>query len=294
MNFLALLIGLGLERVLTHFFHLRAFHWLDPLFDRVLARLAGYRPGLSAAGVAGLALLLTAPVGWASMVLSVQSVQWPYFLFAIVVLLFSLGPRDLQEEVEEYCAATQDAGGGEAQRLACELLGFDPGAGTEELPRQVHRAIFVQANNRIFGVVFWFLVLGPAGPAGAWLFRVLDLLRQRALARQQAVTPARQVHGLAAWLPGRLMVGAFALAGNFMGAIAGWRAAGAGNREAFFQRTETRIAGAGEGACRESGPAASDEGAAGLARQALGLVRRALWLIWYPLVALLTLNNWLR
>ena len=28
----------------------------------------------------------------------------------------------------------------------------------------IERAIYVQANNRIFGVVFWFLLLGPAGP----------------------------------------------------------------------------------------------------------------------------------
>ena len=33
MNFLALLLGLALERVLTHLFHLREFRWLDPLFD---------------------------------------------------------------------------------------------------------------------------------------------------------------------------------------------------------------------------------------------------------------------
>ena len=38
----------------------------------------------------------------------------------------------------------------------------------------MERAIYVQANNRIFGVVFWFLVLGPTG---AWAFRVLDLLQ---------------------------------------------------------------------------------------------------------------------
>jgi len=26
----------------------------------------------------------------------------------------------------------------------------------------------------------------------------------------------------------------------------------------------------------------------------MGLVRRTLWLIWYPAIALLTLNNWLQ
>ena len=36
MNFLALFLGLGIERLLTHLFHLREFHWLDPVFDWVL------------------------------------------------------------------------------------------------------------------------------------------------------------------------------------------------------------------------------------------------------------------
>ena len=36
MNFVALLLGLGVERLLTHLFHLREFRWLDPLFDRIL------------------------------------------------------------------------------------------------------------------------------------------------------------------------------------------------------------------------------------------------------------------
>ena len=33
MNFLALFMGLAVERLLTQLFHLRKFHWLDPLFD---------------------------------------------------------------------------------------------------------------------------------------------------------------------------------------------------------------------------------------------------------------------
>ncbi len=298
MNFLALLIGLGVERALTHLFHLRAFQWLDPVFDRALARLAGSGRAGASLGIACLALLLAAPVAWASMALSAQSEQWPYFLFAIVVLLFSLGPRDLQEEVEEYCVAVRGGAADTARRLARELLERDIGVDAAGSTGEIRRAIFLQANNRIFGVVFWFLVLGPAGPAGAWLFRVLDLLRQRAVAGPQAASAAlpaaRVVHGLVAWIPGRLMAVAFALAGDFLGAIAGWRAAGGDRRGTFFEHTETLIAATGEGACSAPELEEPDDEVAGSARLALALVRRALWLIWYPAIALLTLNNWLQ
>ena len=42
-----------------------------------------------------------------SLVLAGEMRQIPAFVFAVLVLLFSLGPRDLQEEVGEYCAAAE-------------------------------------------------------------------------------------------------------------------------------------------------------------------------------------------
>jgi membrane protein required for beta-lactamase induction len=301
MNFLALLLGLGVERALTHLLHLRAFHWLDPLFDGVLARLG--RTGSVAAGIALalLALLLAMPVMYASVALSAEPHPALWFAFAIFVLLFSLGPRDLQEEVEEYCAALESGAADDAQRLAQELAGSGTGAGEAHA---VERAIFVQANNRIFGVIFWFLVLGAAGPAGAWFFRVVDLMRERALMvgtpGGDVIRAARTLHGIAAWLPGRLMACGFALAGGFEGAVAAWRDSrrrGEAGVAAFFQRTEELIAAVGLGARGRWSPAEEGEtrpAPAWPGRSAMGLVKRTLWLIWYPIIALLTLNNWLQ
>ena len=45
----------------------------------------------------------------------------------------------------------------------------------------VEAAVCVQANNRLFAVVFWFVVLGPLGPLAAWAYRVTDLVRRRAV-----------------------------------------------------------------------------------------------------------------
>jgi AmpE protein len=291
MNFLALLLGLGLERALTSLFHLRAFHWLDPVFDAVLRRLhrAG-RPALIPVLVL-LACGLALPVLYAAGALAGD--PGALFVFSILVLLFSLGPRDLQQEVREYCAALDDGAAEQAQRLAQELAERDLGTDPAVVATAAQRAIFVQANNRIFCVVFWFLV---SGPTGAWLFRVLDLLRQRAALAfpgTGAAEAARRLHGVAAWLPGRLMASAFALAGSFAGAAAAWRLHRAGARAPeFFRRTEDLVAGVGRGACAaEAGP---DLAPAPASRAALALVRRALWLVWYPAVALLTLGNWLQ
>ena len=106
MNFLALLLGLATERMLTHLFHLREFRWLDPLFDRHLRRLRNARSWLAVSLTLLLTILLVVPVAAASLLLWDELLRIPYFLFAVVVLLFSLGPRDLDDEVEDYLVAT--------------------------------------------------------------------------------------------------------------------------------------------------------------------------------------------
>jgi len=62
MNFLALLLGLGLERVLTRLLHLREFRWLDPLFDRVFRGLGPAGPSQAQLTLLLVALGLAAPV----------------------------------------------------------------------------------------------------------------------------------------------------------------------------------------------------------------------------------------
>lgn len=291
MNFLALLLGLGVERTLTRLFHLRAFHWLDPVFDAALGRLQ--HAGLPAPVVvlALLAGVLAMPALYAAMALAGE--PGALFVFSIVVLLFSLGPRDLQQEVREYCAALDAGAAQQAQQVAQELAERDLGTDPSQVAPAAQRAIFVQANNRIFGVVFWFLVFGPTG---AWLFRVLDLLRQRAALAfpgTRGAEAARLLHGAAAWLPGRFMAAAFTLAGSFAGAVAAWRLHRAGAQAPdFFRRTEDLVAGVGRGACDAA--AAPDLAPGPASHMALALVRRALWLVWYPAVALLTLGNWLQ
>ncbi len=293
MNFLALLLGLGLERLLTRVFHLREFRWLDPVFAAVFARLARVSPALVLPALLVLALLLAAPVVLATLWIVTAGQGLAFLLFAVLVLLFSLGPRDLQQEVDDYCAALATGDAAALAALGRELTERDVGADPARRPEEVERAIYQQAGNRIFGVVFWFLLLGPAG---AWAFRVVDLMRRHAMLGA-ATTPvqvaARVLHGVLAWVPVRLMAGAFALAGSFEPAAAAWRPTGDGAATRFFERSDALAARVG---CGARGSATTEVAAGETAAlvSAIGLVRRALWLIWYPAIALLTLADWLR
>jgi AmpE protein len=314
MNFLALLLGLATERMLTHLFHLREFRWLDPLFDQHLRRLRKARRWLAVGLTLLLLLLLVAPVAAASLLLWDEFLRIPYFLCAVVVLLFSLGPRDLDEEVEGYLAAMESGDLDTQRQVAEELLERAPPETPIACTEAVERAIYAQANNRIFGVVFWFLLLGPTG---AWAFRVADLMRHRVAVRAAGQgfgqgdsqgdgdtmvgeAPAamgeavRTLHALLAWIPSRLLMLGYALAGNFEEAMAGWRGGGSDVPPPFAEGSGEIVARVGIAA---SGRSILDVGNVAEAldriRGARSLVMRTLWMIWCPVIAVLTLYEWL-
>ena len=301
MNFLALLLGLGVERLLTHFFHLREFRWLNSLFDRGFAKIATAKRSRALAGASVLAIAVVLPVAVISILLQDRFLQIPYFVFAVLVLLLSLGPRDLAKEANDYCAALENDGIDQAALTAKELLEGEPPIEEPDRSDSVERAIYIQANNRIFGVVLWFVLLGPTG---AWLFRVLDLMRRRATYQMVWVsehgselkteTAIETLHGVFAWLPSRLLMIGYALAGSFEGATIAWRDFYAHGTEKFFDLSSHLLGSVGHGALGGTGSTDVHKGTAAQARAAMGLVWRTLWLIWCPILALLTLYDWLR
>lgn len=292
MNFLALILGLAVERLLTHLFHLREFHWLDPLFDRLFGRLDDMGRGAAYVVVLFAVALLVLPVLVIELALADRLVYVPGFVFAVVILLFCLGPRDLVEEVDDYRTALAADDREEIAQLAGELLERRPDEG--ETP-DIEEAVYAQANNRIFGVVFWFIVLGAMG---AWLFRVLDLLRRRAIRRTGIVQVADaplylqailRLHGLLAWIPARLLLVGYTLAGDYDGARQAWRAYRPLPDKVFPGADDTLLGAVGRGAA----PARDDGDLSARARIAVELVTRTLWMIWCPVLALLTLYDWI-
>jgi AmpE protein len=296
MSLIALILAFVLENGLTAVLHLREPRWLDRYCDWAERRLGG-RGGAWLVVVAALLVLLPVfPVAWVYTLLGSHLLGLLQLAFAVLVLLVSFGPRDLNDEVDDYLEALARGDREAAARCAKELLETDAAGRGAGLREAVEEAIFVQANNRIFGVMFWFIVLGPAG---AWMFRVSDLMRRRvafeAARRSSPVTPGSfgaaltVVHGLLAWIPARLAAGTYALAGSFEDAVGNWRAAVDRVGEGILDRSEDLLARVGKGALQSSlaavAPDALDSAAAAGAWR---IVSRAIW-IWLAAVALLVL-----
>lgn len=294
MKLIALICGLGLERLATRLLHLRELRWFDRYFDFGLDRLRGANRLLVHAGCVLLILAPMAPVLWASRALLQTGIPWdlPYLLFAVLVLFFCLGPRDLASEVDEYCRALAESDTAKAERVLTELCEVEH-AGAKDVVA-VEEAIFVQATNRFFGVVFWFVALGPVG---AWLFRVSDLLRHRAMTigaddtqRVARSLPAIEaLHGVLVWLPARLAAIGYALSGNFDEAYNCWRRYELKSDLPFHHGNDQVVACVGKAAMGGTEADISDPGVA--ARRAMQLVFRTLFIA-VTAIAVMTLFGW--
>ena len=101
MHLNALLIGLVVERLATQLFHLRRLRWLDRIIDAGFRQADRLPNWPSLIPVILIALLLILPVLAVVFLLGDYLLGFPYMLLAIVVLFFSLGPKDIGEDVNE-------------------------------------------------------------------------------------------------------------------------------------------------------------------------------------------------
>jgi AmpE protein len=235
MNLIALLIGLVVERLATQLFHWRRMRWLDRIIDfgfRQAERVAGW-PSLIA--VLLLAVVLVLPVYAIIFSLGGTLAGFTYLFLAVVVLFFSLGPQDIGEDVDEYCKALESENEEDIQHAAKAIVEGDVPEDPRERIRAVEESVCIQANNRLFAVVFWFVLLGLLGPLAAWAYRVTDVIRRRAVfsaARDEETDghaarvrdAAIMLHGWLAWIPARLTAVGYATAGHFEEAITAMRA----------------------------------------------------------------------
>lgn len=297
MKFLALLIALGFERLWSSQLHVREPGWLLAYVRRALRWISHRRDGFRVAAVIAAAV---APGLVVAVVLDVfdEAVAGLLWLgLAGLVLFFALGPRDLQQEVDEWLGAVRQGDAPAAARLRADILEYDAAQRHGRALDSVAEAVFVQANNRLFGVVFWFVL---AGPFGAVLFRLGDLLRREALLRAtRADAPpdaaalaadCQRVHGVLAWAPSRLLALTYGVAGSFEESFAGWRAYLRDESDHFFDENDRLLVLAGRGALGARWAEAPDE--AERTRRAMRLVRVAFY-AWLAVLAALTLVAWI-
>lgn len=285
MSLITILLSLLAERFLGSPGELRRFDWFWKWTERVREWVPAAEPWQGTAAVVGVLALPFFVVALAGFWLEEL---WGLFgfLFAILVLFYSFGPEDLEAQVEAFIEARERDDEESAHLHVADMLGDWVPDSTRELTRAVMETVFVEAHERILGVIFWFLVLGPAG---ALLYRLSCLLNARFRNDETEFgSAAYRLHQILAWIPVRLTALGYALSGSFVDAMQYWR------DEAAKWRDLNRgiLVSAGFGALRY-GPAGEDIIATGLddIRATLSLVRRTV-IVWLAVLGVFTLAGW--
>lgn len=220
-------------------------------------------------------------------------------VFAGCVLAYSLGPRDLERDIDAVLKASDHAS---REAAAQDLRSTDD---REPLPFTapclVEATVWAGLRRR-FAVIFWFLLLGPAGALG---YRLVRLLLVEAPPGEASPEPSRHARGRAAarrlgelldWPAAHLMVLAMALVSDFDAVTRAWRQwhADPGNAARNFDPGFlSAVARAGVDADVKAGDAGTEDTSDVLAElgDSRHLLRRVL-MVWLAVAALIVLGGW--
>ncbi len=214
-------------------------------------------------------------------------------VFAIAMLFYCWGPRDLDLDVEAVVSAPDP-------QARIDAIGRlrTPGVAAPQGASMLVEAVFRNAQRRWFGVLFWFLVLGPVG---ALLYRLGTLASEDDVAElpPDTSTGARALLSVLDWPVAQLMTLALALVGNFDTVVGTWKEHGG----ASLRMDSDFLAAAGRASVRtELADEALDDVDTGTSmatttgelpelRDAMSLVWRVL-LSWLVVLALFVVAGW--
>ena len=210
-------------------------------------------------------------------------------VFGTVVLFLVWGPRDLDKDVEAILDAPDAIS--RSKRVTRMVEEAHTPGGSSGLVE----AVFRNALRRWFGVLFWFLILGPVG---AIIYRLSVLTAVGGIA---AEVPSGTREGAHTWLAvlewpvAQLMTLVLALVGNFDSVLGAWRHAGGGSMTLSSRFLGAAARASVNSELSEQGDVWSsdeDENESGIAAPVVGMglpdmpsLRDAMSLVWRSLLA---------
>lgn len=252
MAFLEVLLALTVERLWLSVTTWRRFTWFTRFVAWSETRAAPAHaiypggdgteevttaPSANKNGQARVLLLTLAPAVGVGLLhhLLTESLLILTFIFDVAVLVYCLGPKDLDTQVRSFIHAYTHLGKEEAGPHLAGIVNIDIAQAPLSTPQMLQaliEAILIEANERWFAVIFWFVVLGPLG---AVFYRLSSLLHHHVngprpdnLEIAASGVPdnfaeaAQRLHAILGWVPARITALSYAVMGSFVDAIDGW------------------------------------------------------------------------
>lgn len=296
MTLIAVLVALFFERFVGSLDEMRGHGWYLRYAGWLRSR--GGRTGImdGPAGILSVLILPVLAVALAMLAVDGLMLGLVEILIGIVVLLFCLGPRDLDEAVESWVEAVAANDTERMRREAADLLHGEMPEDPAQRARGLAAAVFSEANRRLFSVLFWFIVLGPVG---AVLYRCASLLEAPKDGEATAFhASAERLVAILDWIPARLTALGYALCGSFDPAFAVLRREMATHEVSAEQNRRLLATSGGEAMqidallAGKAGEEGETPAHAAVPEAAAQLVLRVL-LAYVAVLAFMTLGNWI-
>jgi AmpE protein len=211
MTILIVLVGLLISHFATGFRHLRNFGWLMWPVEWGHRRLPDQ---------AWLPFVLVAAVGfmvaWLATLLMTGLfglVGW--IVLALVVFIYSLGPRDLDQDVRTLLGRNSNR-----PDLTVDSAAAAMQLSLEDPPAQSAAAVFHAGLSRWFGILFWFVVLGIPG---ALIYRLTRVALQSDRFSESEILWLARLRIVLDWPVLALMVLAAGLCGDLDRIYQAWK-----------------------------------------------------------------------
>lgn len=213
--------------------------------------------------------------------------------FMVAVLYLSWGPRDLDNDIEAILKAPDS----ERRRNAAQRL--NDGVSEQALSFSASalvEASFMAALSRRFGVLFWFVVMGPVGALGYRLVHLLARSPAYAAAAGEMRGTFERTALILDWAPAHLLAWTLALVSDFDATVRAWRDYHQAHGQGYFS-LDLGFLGVIARAGVDADVAAGDSGVDGINHPLTELVdariilRRGLY-VWIAVIAVIVLGGW--
>ncbi|MDH5393636.1 MAG: regulatory signaling modulator protein AmpE [Gammaproteobacteria bacterium] len=214
MALITIILGLFLDRHWNSLSQWRQFDWFFKLSNAVLAKTEAHLHNPTGRYLAVLALPILA-----TMLIQDITAEWlpPIsFLFAFIVFIYCMGSLNIEQQLEAIIRALKDNKPAEAQAIVDEISP-EQSVNDENILELTIQSSLRLIIERLFGVIFWFVILGPVG---ALLYRLSQQLLTLYADDVVFSKTAERMSGLLNWLPERFLAVSFAITGHFEGAVA--------------------------------------------------------------------------
>jgi len=276
MALISIILGLLLDRRWDGLAQFRQFGWFKQFTAFIIDKTDKYLHNPTARY---LSVLLIPVVGM--IIIQDLIADWSIpvaFLFAFIVFVYCLGSLEIEQQFEQIIDAFKNNDEDKARSVIKEI-GTDSDIDSDSMIDSTLQSTMDTVIERLFGVIFWFAVLGPVG---AILYRLSQLLFADLSSDPVYAKTAERMLNLLDWAPKRFLAISFAITGHFEGALAAFHE----NKET--DRTQQYLL---IDVCHGSLEGNDSTDKAAYLGAFRGLVLRSL-IVWLTTIAVLTLLGW--